>query len=145
MLPDNAKAQYVTAQIRRLGVKDIQLFYDHQTKLWALCQVKQIPRTIIILDNASGSEIQPQILWWIRTPKGSYRPPGEQDVNDVMAMDQRRKIIAQKSKSNPNWLDDQMLEAERVKTEKHQQHQDEKLRYAIRHFKVQDDIRKNHK
>lgn len=74
---------------------------------------------------------------------GTYRAPSEKDVSDVIATVQRSETIFKKSESNPDWLDDQLIEAERVKTEKHKKHQDENLRYAIRHYKVQEDIRRS--
>lgn len=143
MFPDNAKAQYISARIHRLGIKDVQLFYDHQVKLWAMCQVRKVQKTVLILENTTGTDIKPMIMFWIRTPKGAYRAPNEQDINDVVAIVQKAQITFQKSKNNPNWLDDQMLEAERIKTEKHKKRQDENLRYAIRHFEVQKDIRRS--
>lgn len=144
MLPNDREAQSVLSQIKRLGIRDVMPFFDHQVGLWAICQVKQVPRAIITLDNASQTEIQPQIMWWCRTvPDGRYRAPCDQDVNDVIAIVQRAEIITQKSKFNPNWLDDQMIQAEQAKTDKHKKRQDENLKYAIRHYKVQDDIKRS--
>jgi hypothetical protein len=133
MIPDKDKALQVTNQIRHLGIKDIQLFYDRQVKLWAVCQIKQVAQSILTMDNISGTKVEPYILWWCRTyPDSKYRSPGEQDVSDVMAIVQRAQIAFQKSERNPNWLDDQLLEKERVKTEKHKKRQDDNLRYAIK-------------
>lgn len=132
MPPDNRKAQYVTEQIRRLGVQDVQLFYDHQVKLWAVCQVKKVTKSIITLDNPGSTEVQPMILWWVRTPQGNYREPSDQDVSDMIAIAQRAEITWRKSESNPDWLDDQMLQAEQSKKEKRDYEQKERIKYIAR-------------
>lgn len=138
MLPNNREAQYVINSLKRIGIKDVQLFYDLQTKLWAMCQVNQVPTTILTLDNASGSKIQPTILWWVRTPEGKYRPPGDKDISDMVAIAQRAQITWQKG---GDWLDDKMLSDEKSKKEKRDYEQKENLKYMARHTNLRKHVR----
>lgn len=132
MLPDNNKAQMVTQTIRRLGIHDVMLFYDRQVKLWAVCQVKHVPQSIVTMDNIGGTNVQPMIMWWVRTPDGKYRSPGDQDITDVIATVNRAQVIFDKSKNNPDWLDDQMIKEEKEKKIKHDVEQTERLKYIAR-------------
>lgn len=142
MLPDNSSAQAVTAKLRQLGIQDVQLFYDHQVKLWSVCQVKKVTKALVTLDNPNLAEVQPFLLWWCRNEKGNYRRPNDQDVSDVIATVHRAQKIFQKSESNPDWLDDQLLKAEEEKKAKRKIEQDERLKYTIRTSGIQKHIRK---
>lgn len=142
MLPDNRQAQLVLAKLRQLGIKDVMPFYDHQVQLWSMCQVKQVPKSILTLDNQNLTDVQPLLMWWCRNEKGNYRPPGEQDINDVVATVLRAEKIFEKSKTNPNWLDDQLVKQEQESKAKRKAEQDERLKYIIRNSKIQKHIRK---
>lgn len=139
MLPNNREAQYVVSSLQRIGIRDVQLFYDSQVKLWAVCQVKQVPTTILTMDNASGTKIEPSILWWCRDSEGEYRAPNDQDISDMVATGQRAQIAWHKG---GDWLDDQMLSEEKTKQEKRDAKQKERIKYMARHTNLREHIRR---
>ena len=82
-VPGLTEARKVQAYINRLGIQDVQMFYDAQLKMWGVYQVKKKAATLIVPDEYRT--VEPMLMWWCKTDKGTYRAPNENDVNDVIA------------------------------------------------------------
>ena len=85
MIPGIEQARAVQSAIKRIGIQDVELFYDPQIKMWAVVQVRKTTGGIITMDNLSGTKVEPMIMWWCKNDKGTFRLPNEKDVADVVA------------------------------------------------------------
>lgn len=84
-MPGLAGANFVEGKIKSLGVKDIQLFFDEEIRMWAVCQVMK--RGGLLLPRTYMEEgVKPSILWWCKSNDGSFRSPNEQDIHDIVAV-----------------------------------------------------------
>lgn len=76
------EAQYVQGKIRELGIQDIQLFYDEELQMWAVCQVKK-HGGILLPKSYMENGIRPSIMWWVKNNDGTFRLPSDRDISDV--------------------------------------------------------------
>lgn len=84
------EAQYVQGKIRELGIQDIQLFYDEELQMWAVCQVKK-RGGILLPKSYMEDDIRPSIMWWVKDMNGVYRNPSDRDISDVAVTVNRSK------------------------------------------------------
>jgi hypothetical protein len=132
MLPNNREAQAVQAKVKSLGIHDVELFYDYQVKLWAVCQVKKTNTKVVTFENTRGTKIEPLVMWWVRTNEGNYRIPGEQDIHDIVATVRRAQIAFDKG---GDWLEEKMLKVEEDKKLLHEIKQDERIKQYAKPLK----------
>jgi len=83
-VPGLQEAKAVQAEIKRLGVKDVELFWDAELKMWSVCQVRKQNSGIIHLDQTKGTPVDKYLMFWCKSPESTYRPPNKQDVQDVI-------------------------------------------------------------
>jgi hypothetical protein len=80
-----SQSRMVQATIKRVGVQDVELFYDVGLGIWGVYQVRKINTGIITLDNLEGAKVEQLLMWYCTNKKGEYRPPDEQDIHNVIA------------------------------------------------------------
>lgn len=113
-----AGARYVQGKIKQAGIKDVELFYDEQLRMWAVCQVNKPTGQILVLREAHV-DVQPQIMFWVKNAKGEYREPSDQDVRDIIIVTERAKVIWAEEEKHPGWLADQLDKQDAEKLESH--------------------------
>lgn len=85
--PGLAEARKVQAEIKRLGVQDVELFWDAEFQVWCMVQVRKANTGIVTMDNLDGSKAEPYLLYYLNDDKtGKYRAPDQRDVNNVIAI-----------------------------------------------------------
>lgn len=84
--PGLEEARKVQAEIRRLGVQDVELHWDNEFKVWCVVQVRKRTNTFVTTDQVRGSDVEPFLLWYCQSDNdGTYRAPNQNDVNNVIA------------------------------------------------------------
>lgn len=83
-VPGLREAKAVQTEIKRLGVKDVELFWDAELKMWGVCQVRKQDSGIIRLDQTKGTPVDKYLMFWCKNAESAYRPPNKQDVQDVI-------------------------------------------------------------
>lgn len=122
-IPGLRAAKTVQDRIRAMGIQDIELFFDHQIKMWAVCQVNK-RSTVFSMESAAAAE--PLILWWVKnTADATYREPSEQDVSDAVAIAQRAQKTWDKG---GDWLADQLDAQDKKRDEAHKKKQQEMIK-----------------
>lgn len=84
-VPGLNEARAMQAQVTRLGIRDVEFMYDGPLKMWMVCQLKKSAHGIVVLENFADDAREPWLLWYCKNDQGSYRPPSEKDVNDIIA------------------------------------------------------------
>jgi hypothetical protein len=74
-VPGLAQAKEVQGLLRKAGIQDVQLFFDPQLRIWAICQVMKPSGRILIPDSYQQDGIKPYILWWCKDEQSKFRPP----------------------------------------------------------------------
>lgn len=98
MVPGAKEAKTIERQIHAVGIKDVQLFFDNQIKMWAVCQVEK-HGGILLPDNYNENGVKPYILWWCKNETGAFRVPNDTDfINVLKVVQQAPKIWAQGEK-----------------------------------------------
>lgn len=116
-IPGLTQAKDIEAKIHNLGIQDIQLFFDNQTKMWAVCQVHK--RGGILLPNTYQEDgIKPYILWWVKNEKGGYRTPNDQDLMNIVTVVKRAPSIWAQGEKRADKFDEQDAEKDRKHKEK---------------------------
>lgn len=130
-IPGLREANRIMADIKRLGIKDVELMYDKQLKMWAVMQVLKPSGQILLLNDPGIYKTEPTIMFWIKNSEdGTYRTPSEQDLSDIVAIVSRSQKIFHKGS---DWMIDQMESAEKATYEDNRKKQSEKIRsYAPR-------------
>lgn len=123
-IPGKAAAHRVQDRIRELGIQDVQLFFDNQIRMWAVCQVRQRTTSLTLLSDIYNTPIEPYIMWWVKNQHGAYREPSEQDVNDVVATVERAHKIWAKG---GDWLADRLDDQDLRQHAMHVQRQRERI------------------
>lgn len=85
-VPGLSEARAVQAEIKRLGIQDVELFFDAPIAMWCVVQVRKTNTGIVTMDNLSGSETEPYLLFYCKNETGAYRAPGARDVQNVVAI-----------------------------------------------------------
>lgn len=112
-----AAAQSVQNDLKKVGIKDVELFYDKELRMWAICQVHR-PSGVLLTLREEHAEIRPEIMWWCKTNDGQYRDPSLQDVQDVIVTVQRAHVAWEKG---GDWLADKFDEQDKKRDEAHRQ------------------------
>lgn len=120
-VPGLAQANFVESKIKSLGIKDIQLFFDEQLKMWAVCQI-QHRGGILLPRQYAENGIKPHILWYCKTNEGTFRLPNENDIHDVLVTVKRAEItFAHGGNALADEFDKQSAEKDRKHNEKFKQ------------------------
>jgi len=85
-VPGLADARSVQAEIKRLGIQDVELFWDGEIGVWCVVQVRRTNTGIVTMDDLSGSKAEPYLLFYCKNEIGGYRPPNSSDVQSVVAI-----------------------------------------------------------
>lgn len=123
MIRNIREANYVQSMIDKLGVPDVVLVYDHQLNMWGVCQVFKKPQTIITMDQAVQQSAN--LMFWIKNNDGTYRVPGERDINDVVAIVTRAQVWFDKGSDH---MIDVIEKAEKEQHDENRRKQSEKIR-----------------
>lgn len=124
-------ARKVQAAIKAHGIQDVDLFYDHEIKMWAVCQVTK-KSDVFVLETAK-KHVQPIIMWWVKNVSdGTYREPSEVDISDVIAVVQRAQKTWEKG---GEWLADQLDAQDKAKDDAHKAKQAQRIKDIAPHLK----------
>lgn len=83
--PDVKKAKAVQDEVKRLGIYDVELFFDPEIRMWAVCQVKRQNSGLVFMDSLEGTKVEKYLMWWIKNDKSEYRSPSKEDVSNIVA------------------------------------------------------------
>lgn len=111
-------ARYVQAKIKQAGIRDVEMFYDEQLRMWAVCQVVKPTGQILVLREAHA-DVQPTIMFWCKDGNGKYREPGDEDVHNIIVITERAKKVWAEEEKHPGWLADQLDKQDAEKQESH--------------------------
>jgi hypothetical protein len=111
------EAQYVQGKIRQAGIQDVQLFFDPQIKMWAVCQVMK-HGGILLPEKYLQDGIKPHIMFYIKDNEGRARLPSEQDISDIVVIATRAQTSFKKG---GDWLADRFDDQSAEKDRKHQE------------------------
>lgn len=117
MIPGLTQAKDIEARLHNLGIQDVQLFFDNQTRMWAVCQVHK-HGGILLPDNYQQDGIKPYILWWCKNDTGRYRTPNDQDFIDIVTVVKRAPNIWEKGEKRADEFDAKDAEKDRKHQEK---------------------------
>ena len=112
-VPGLHEAKAVQNEIKRLGIPDVELFFDPEIMMWGVCQVRQQNSGIVTMDNLDGTKVDKYLMWWIKDNEGKYRVPSQEDVHNVVATVRRAERWFQKGGDK---LADELEEKEHEKT-----------------------------
>lgn len=114
--PGLGSASYIMGKLHNLGIRDIQLMFDKQVKMWAVVQVKGVSSNIIMPDKYNEQE--PYILWWCKSETtGRFREPNDEDLMNIVTVVKRAPEIWAQGEKRADKFD--ALDAE--KDRKHQE------------------------
>lgn len=118
-VPGLREAREVQSTIKRLGIQDVELFFDAEIGVWCVVQVRKENTGIVTMDNLSGAKADPWLLWYCTNNDGKYRPPNEKDINDVVATVRRaEKWFTQGGDALVDKLEDQEQDKRMKKEQK---------------------------
>lgn len=122
-----------------MGVRDVTLMFDPtitpqrgQQGMWAVVQSFKMPNTILTMDNQNMEKTESTLMFWCKTPEGTYRAPNIQDVGDVLAIVQRAQVTFRKG---GDWLVDQAEKRESERKEELDQRHHERIRKNMEELK----------
>ena len=124
-IPGLREATKLNSDIRRLGIPDVELMYDSQIKMWAVCQVFKPSGKILLLDDPNHYETQPTIMFWVKDSAGRYRTPSDQDLSDIIVITKRALVWFDKGSDK---MVDEMEKAEEKKHDDNRRKQSERIR-----------------
>lgn len=85
--PGLEEARKVQAEIRRLGVQDIELKWDAEFGVWCVVQIERSTGILVTMGSLSQGGEKLNLLWYCQNKEdGGYRPPNQDDVNNVIAV-----------------------------------------------------------
>lgn len=111
-IPGLREANSIMADLRRLGIYDVELMFDKEVILWAVVQVFKPSGKILLLNESSTYESQPQIMWWVRNDDMTYRDPSSRDLSDIVTTVKRAQVWF--DKGSDKMIDE--IEAQEKKT-----------------------------
>lgn len=123
-IPGLTEANRIMADVKRLGIQDVELMFDSQIQMWAVCQVFKPSGHILLMNTSASESTKPIIMFWIKTLEGTYRTPNEQDLSDIITITQRAQVTFDKGS---DWMIDQMEAEEKVKYDYNRRKQSERI------------------
>jgi hypothetical protein len=131
-VPGLREAQAVQAEIDRLGVRDVKLFFDGEIGIWAVCQVTGNTSGFVTLDNPDGSRTNKSLMFYCKNDIGAYRPPNQNDVNDVIAVVRRAQ---ETFKRGGDWFADKLDKQDEERRKKKEEQHKERVRPHMKRLK----------
>lgn len=131
-VPGLKEARAVQAEIKRLGVRDVELFFDGSIGIWAVCQVRQQNTGILTMDNLTGTKVEQMIMWYCTNNEGKFRPPNKDDVNNVIATVRRAQEVF---KRGGDWLADKLDQQDEEKRKKKEELHRERMQPHVKRLK----------
>lgn len=105
-IPGLSEANKVMADIKRLGIQDVEPMYDKQVNLWGMFQVFRPSGKILLVNTPESYATAPILMWWCRDPKTlQFRVPNDQDLSDIVTTVKRAQVVFDKGS---DWMVDQI-------------------------------------
>lgn len=104
-----------------------------QQGMWAVVQSFKMPKAIITMEDQNMTKTESTLMFWCKSPEGTYRAPNIQDVGDVLAIVQRAQVTFQKG---GDWLIDQAEKREADRKEELDQRHHERIRKNMKELKA---------
>lgn len=117
-LPGAGAASSIMTHLERLGIKDIQLFFDKQIKMWAVVQVKYTSSSIWLPESYNSTEQEPYLLFWCKNDLGCFREPNIDDVAAIVKMVTQAPAIWAEGEKRADKFDKQDEEKDRKHKER---------------------------
>lgn len=92
-IPGIGNAKHIQDTLRKAGIQDVELFFDQQIRMWAVCQVYKNKGNFILPTNYFDGGVKPLIMWWCKNEIGAFRAPNDQDLLDILAVVKRAPKI----------------------------------------------------
>jgi hypothetical protein len=124
-VPGLREANRIMADLKRLGIHDVELMFDKEVILWAAVQVFKPSGKILLMNDPKHYDTQPYILFWIRNDDMTYREPSDQDLSDIIAIVKRAQVWFDKGS---DYMVDQIEAEEQYEYTKKREKQSEKIR-----------------
>lgn len=124
-VPGLGAANSIMGKIKQIGIQDVEMMFDKDIQMWAVVQVFKPTGKIILLDKPEDYQSQPYILWWCKTPQGTYREPNDQDLHDVVVTVKRAAVVFDKGS---DWMIDKIEAKEKADYDENRRKQSEKIR-----------------
>lgn len=99
------------SKLQSIGIKDIQLFFDDQIKMWAVVQVNYTTNNFILPKSYGETKQQPYLLWWCKNDQAKFREPNDQDLVDIITIVKRAPTIWEQGEKRADHFDE--LDAEK--------------------------------
>lgn len=131
-VPGLKEARLVQEEIKRLGIKDVELFFDPELGVWGVCQVRQQDSNILVMNDLHKSKVEKYLMWWCTNNEGKYRHPSAKDVHDVVATVRRAQEWFKKGGDK---LADELDAQDQLKREKKEQALKERLAPHVKELK----------
>jgi hypothetical protein len=126
------EANKIMADLKRLGIHDVELMWDRQIKMWAVMQVFKPSGNILLVGSRQYHDAKPNLMWWIKSPDGKFRLPSEQDLSDIIITVKRAQVWFDKGS---DYMVDKIEAAEKDKYDKNRQAQSERIRSVAKPLK----------
>lgn len=131
-IPGLRQANLIMADLKRLGIQDVELMFDKQTLLWAAVQVFKPSGRILLLGDPRTYETEPTIMFWIRNNDMTYRDPSEQDLSDIIAIVKRAQVWFEQGSDK---MIDEMEKQEKATYDQNRKAQSDKIRSVSKPLK----------
>lgn len=132
-IPGLREANKLLADLKRLGIRDVEPMYDMQVHLWAIMQVFRPSGKILLINSNDYYRSQPTLMWWCRDSKTlKFRVPNDQDLSDIVITVKRAQVIFDKGS---DWMVDTIERQEREQYDKNRQKQSERIRSIAKPLK----------
>lgn len=132
IVPGHSEAVRINSDLLRLGIKDVELMYDKDIKMWAAVQTFKPSGSIVLMNTAEHYATEPNVMFWIKTNEGAYRTPSNQDLSDIMAIVQRAQVWF---KEGSDKMVDKIEAKEKADYDQKRREQSERIRYYAKPLK----------
>lgn len=132
-VPGLREANKLLADLKRLGINDVEPMYDVQVGLWAIIQVFRPSGKILLMNTRDYYDSKPVLMWWCRDPQTlKFRAPNDQDLSDIVVTVKRAQVVFDKGS---DWMVDKLEAVEKETHDKNRQEQSEKIRSIAKPMK----------
>lgn len=118
-IPGKTAAEKIMSMLSKVGIRDIQMFYDPDIKpfgMWAVVQVVGMSSSIIM--PKGYNQQKPYLLWWCKDNDGKYRDPNDQDLDNIITVVRRAPEIWAMGEGRADKFEEQDKEKDRKHRQK---------------------------
>lgn len=122
--PGIKEASLINAQLERIGIHDVRLFFDKDILprgMWAVVQIAKKTTNLLLPESYDQTDLQPYILWWVKDDTGHYRNPDDTDLMKIVTVVKRAPTIWNKGEKRADKFDALDAEKDRKHREKFKQ------------------------